>query len=105
MMHRDRDHAAGFAVGVLAGVAVGAGVALLFAPKSGAQLREGIGESLGTLRNAVADRLRELADRAGVELENLQADVERATAAVEHTAREVVEATAEQARQAARFRG
>ena len=64
--------AAGFAAGVVTGAIVGAGVALLLAPRSGAELREEVGESWKTLRDAVGRRYREIADRAGVELDNIQ---------------------------------
>jgi gas vesicle protein len=64
----DNDSGYGFTTGLLAGAAVGAGLALLFAPKSGANLRSDLGESVGSLRNAVRRHLREMADRAGVEI-------------------------------------
>ncbi len=41
---------AGFAAGALTGALVGAGLALLLAPKAGAELREELGESLTSLR-------------------------------------------------------
>ena len=42
--------------------------------------------------------VRDLADRAGVDLDNLQASVDRATEAAETTASEMVNSAAEQAR-------
>lgn len=98
MYQRERDAGAGFTMGLMAGAVVGAGVALLFAPKAGAELRENLGESMGTLRDAVARHVRDLADRAGVDLDNLQASVDRATEAAETTASEMINSAAEQAR-------
>jgi len=85
-------------MGLMAGAVVGAGVALLFAPKAGVELREDLGESMGTLREAVARHVRDLADRAGVDLDNLQASVDRATEAAETTASQMINSAAEQAR-------
>jgi gas vesicle protein len=90
----NRDTGAGFATGVVTGAMLGVGLALLFAPKAGSLLREDIGESVGSLRDALARRAREVADRAGVELDNLQERAEKAVAAVETSARDMVDATA-----------
>ena len=98
MYQRERDAGTGFTMGLMAGAVVGAGVALLFAPKAGVELREDLGESMGTLREAVARHVRDLADRAGVDLDNLQASVDRATEAAETTASQMINSAAEQAR-------
>lgn len=95
-MHR-ADHVSGpgFRSGILSGIligaAVGAALGLLIAPRSGTALRKDIGRSVGSLRDAVAGRYNDLAERAGVRLDNMQATIERATAAVEVTARQIVE--------------
>jgi gas vesicle protein len=78
---------AGFALGVVAGVVVGAGIALLFAPKPGRDLRHDLSESMGNLGRKVADRYREVTHRVGAELENVEAGVKRTVDAVESTAR------------------
>jgi gas vesicle protein len=91
MNSHDTDSGLGFTTGMIAGAAVGAGLALLFAPRAGAELRSGLGESMGSLRDAVTRHLREMADRAGVQLDNISAGVERATDALESSAREIVE--------------
>jgi len=96
--HREHDLNAGFTTGMLTGAMVGVGLALLFAPKAGSMLREDIGESVGTLREAIGRRYREIADRAGVELENFQDRVERAAQSVESSAREFVETAAQRVR-------
>lgn len=58
----------GFLLGALAGALVGAGVALLLAPKSGAQVRSDISSGINTARDAAARRYRELADKASEKL-------------------------------------
>ena len=72
----------GFAAGIITGALVGAGLALLFAPKAGTELRGDLNDSLGSLRDAVARRYRALADMAGVELENFEERVDRAAASI-----------------------
>lgn len=89
-MH-ERDRGAGFAMGVMAGVFVGAGVALLLAPKAGTELRGELGQSVGSVRDGLARRLRDLADRVGAELDNLNASVERATQAANDAAASAAE--------------
>ena len=98
MYQRERDAGTSFTMGLMAGAVVGAGVALLFAPKAGVDLRGDLGESMGSLREAVARHVRDLADRAGVDLDNLQASVDRATEAAETTANQMINSAAEQAR-------
>ena len=80
----------GFAVGALTGAMVGAGLALLFAPKAGAELREDLSESVTSLRGAVTRRYQELAARAGVEIENLEERVDAAAESIEVSARELL---------------
>ena len=99
MYHEHQDSNAGFAAGVITGALVGAGLALLLAPKSGAALRDELGESWTSLRDAVARRYRDLADRAGVELENFQERVDQTANAVEASAAKLVDAAAQEARQ------
>jgi gas vesicle protein len=91
MFDRDRESRAGFATGMLAGALVGASVALLLAPKAGSALRGEIG---------VNRRYRELAERAGVTVENLQDRVMRATDAFEAGAREMLRSAESASRQA-----
>jgi len=98
-MYPHQDNHAGFAAGVITGALVGAGLALLLAPKSGAALRDELGESWLSLRDAVARRYRDLAERAGVELENFQERVDQTANAVESNAVKLVEAAAQEARQ------
>ena len=70
-MARYNEESAGsglFLLGALAGALVGAGVALLLAPKSGQQIRGDISSGLNTARDAAARRYRELADKASQKL-------------------------------------
>jgi gas vesicle protein len=99
MYERHQDHNEGFAAGLITGVIVGAGLALLLAPKSGAALRDELGESWVSLRDAVGRRYRELAERAGVELDNLQERIDQTANAVESSANKLVDAAAREARQ------
>lgn len=93
-MYRDdeRESGAGFVVGVLSGAVIGAGLALLFAPKAGSALRSEIAESVDSLRDAITTRYEDLARRAGVEIENLHETVDTAAEAIESRARATVQA-------------
>jgi gas vesicle protein len=61
-MYREEPSGANFMLGILTGAFVGAAVALLFAPKSGTEMRAQLGE-----------QYRGLADRVGEQTENLRA--------------------------------
>ena|SRR5215203_5171970 len=67
-----------FLLGALAGALVGAGVALLMAPKTGAQMREDLNSGYNSARDAAARRYRDLADKAGSKFEQASATVEKA---------------------------
>jgi gas vesicle protein len=54
-----------FLLGALAGALVGAGVALLMAPKTGAQVRRELNSGFNSAKDAAARRYRDLADKAG----------------------------------------
>ena len=56
---------------------VGAGVALLMAPKSGAQTREELSAGYSSVREAAARRYRDLAERATVKLGELEQKVDQ----------------------------
>jgi gas vesicle protein len=53
-----------FLLGALAGALVGAGVALLMAPKSGRQVRQDLSQGFNTVKDTAARRYREVADKA-----------------------------------------
>lgn len=98
MSRYEHDNGAGFALGAITGAIVGAGMALLLAPKAGAELRSDLGESMTVMRDAVARRYRELAEQAGVQIENLEERVDAAAASFESGARGVLDSAAEKIR-------
>lgn len=105
MFNGEREStSAGFALGILVGAIAGAGLALLFAPKPGAELRGELGESISSMRDAAARRLRNLADQAGTGMADLHSTVGKMKDAVSGAARDVVAAAAEQVRPDARPR-
>jgi gas vesicle protein len=53
-----------FLLGAVAGALVGAGIALLMAPKSGAQVRQDLSTGYNSMRDAASRRYRDLADKA-----------------------------------------
>lgn len=96
MYKEDRQSGAGFAIGIVAGAVVGAGVALLLAPRTGAELRGTLNDSMTSMRDALSRRYRDLAERAGVELEDIEARVDRAAESIENGAREVLDSVSRQ---------
>jgi len=72
----------GFAVGVIFGAFLGAGIALLFAPERGDKTRRNIRHRLRTLRDEAGDQLERAGKRTGRELlrrrRRLEASLERA---------------------------
>ena len=83
---RDRyEHDRGrVAWAALTGAMVGAGVALLFAPRPGAEVRGGIRGSVESWQGAVGQRYRKLGERAAAAIEQVNGTAGRAVAAVEH---------------------
>jgi len=92
-MHENESSGSGmFLLGAVAGALVGAGVALLMAPKPGTEMRQDLNAGWGSLRDAAAKRYREMADRAGVKLENIEEKADQLADQLESSAREVVDA-------------
>lgn len=58
-----------FLLGAVAGALVGAGVALLMAPKAGTEVRRDLSEGYNSVRDAAQRRYRDLADRASAKVE------------------------------------
>ena len=58
-----------FLLGALAGALVGAGVALLMAPKTGAETRQELNSGYNSMRDAAARRYRDIAERATAKVE------------------------------------
>jgi gas vesicle protein len=82
--HEERRGGGGaLLAGLLIGAAIGAGLALLFAPKKGSELRDQIAESARKARESARDAYRQTAEKAG-------AVASRAVGEAERTFREVV---------------
>ena len=64
-----RDH--GFVLGLLAGTAVGAGLAMWFAPRSGAQLRRQLTDSARGLGDRFSERFEHATARVGDAVDDL----------------------------------
>ena len=62
-----------FLLGALAGALVGAGIALLMAPKPGADVRRDLSDGYSSVRDAAARRYREMAERATAKFEEASA--------------------------------
>jgi gas vesicle protein len=66
LQHEDRRHGhegRGFAIGLLTGTVVGAGLALWFAPRLAAELRERVTDSAKQLGQRVSDRYEQVSTR------------------------------------------
>jgi gas vesicle protein len=68
-----------FLFGIIVGAVAGAGIALLFAPKSGAELRSDLGNQMHSLKDSAAKRFRDMKDRANAGINDLQTAATRAT--------------------------
>lgn len=99
-MYREEGTGASFALGLFAGAVIGAGVALLFAPKTGNETRELLGqqyrgladrvtEATESLRQQARDRgqqiTSQLSDRISSATERLSSTGERATTTAANT--------------------
>ena len=80
-----------FLLGAVAGALVGASVALLMAPKPGVEMRSDLNASFNSLRDAAARRYREMADRAGVQIANLEEKADQLADQLESSAREALD--------------
>src|SRR6187397_2772834 len=76
-MYRDEGTGASFALGLFAGAVIGAGVALLFAPKTGNETREILGQQYRGLAdrvNEATETLREQARERGQQISSQLSD-------------------------------
>lgn len=64
-MYREDQSGASFVLGLLTGAFVGAGVALLFAPRSGAETRQQLGDQYRGLAERVGEQAQQWRDTAG----------------------------------------
>jgi gas vesicle protein len=95
-MYRDEPSGASFMLGILTGAAVGAAVALLFAPKSGTEIRAQLGEQYRGLADRVGEQTEslratasQLADQGRERIEELSGQLsDRASSAAERVASE-----------------
>lgn len=55
----------GFVGGLFTGAVIGAGIGLLFAPRKGAELRQGIADSATSAKKAVTNRYRRTSEAVG----------------------------------------
>jgi gas vesicle protein len=67
----EEDSGVGFMAGLFTGVAIGAGLGLLFAPRRGSEFRQGIADSAATASRAVKDTYRQASDAAGGTIEEI----------------------------------
>ena len=63
-MYREEGTGASFALGLFAGAVIGAGVALLFAPKTGTETRELLGQQYRGLADRVSEATETLRQQA-----------------------------------------
>lgn len=83
-MYRTEQSGASFALGVMAGAVIGAGVALLFAPKTGTEMRQQLGEQyrgladrVGETTSGLRESAQQLKERGRESLQRLAGQPER----------------------------
>ena len=75
----EREERSGaFLMGLLAGTVLGAGLGMLFAPRSGSELRSQISQSAGRLRSAAADTYSQASEKVSQFVERGREAYERA---------------------------
>ena len=84
MRYADEQPGNRLAWAAFTGAIVGAGVALLFAPKPGTALRSDISGSVESLHGAVSQRYQRLVDRGTALVERVNGTAGRAVAAIEY---------------------
>jgi len=101
---RHVDSTYGFAAGLLIGMACGGVLALLFAPKAGAQLRGDINDGVSSMRDAAGRRYRDLAEKASARVEQMKEKAQGVTQKAQGLAadaRDFVQSKVQQGRDAA----
>jgi gas vesicle protein len=63
-MYREDQSGASFVLGMMTGAFIGAGVALLFAPKTGTEMRQQLGEQYRGLAERVGEKTQHLRENA-----------------------------------------
>jgi gas vesicle protein len=82
--YRDQHERGRIAWAALTGAVVGAGLALCYAPRAGAELRGDMRTSAASMRDAVRERSRRIGQRATSAIECVHGTAGRAVAAMEH---------------------
>lgn len=93
LRYRDQPDRDRIAWAALTGAVVGASVALLYAPRAGADLRGEMRTSAASIRDAVRERSRQIGERATAAIEQVHGTAGRAVAAVDHGVRHYRAAT------------
>ena len=104
-MYDEHAHStsSGFITGLLAGMVCGGVLALLFAPKAGRELRGDLNQGMGSARDALGRRYREVAERASVAAERASAamgQVQQKAQGMAADARDFVQSKVHQGREA-----
>lgn len=87
--------AGGFVVGLLCGAALGAAVALMFAPKAGSELRQTLYESTGDMRKKAQDAYGQATETVNDYVAKGKTAVERGRQAFENTRASVADQSKE----------
>ena len=83
----EREEGGGsFLMGLLAGTVLGAGLGMLFAPKSGAELRSQLGEQAGRLRDMANDTYSQAGDKVSQMMDRGREAYDRARSSVSNMA-------------------
>ena len=76
------DGGGSFLMGLLAGTVLGAGLGMLFAPKTGSELRSQLGEQAGRLRSTAADGYSQASEKVSQIVDRGREAYERARSGV-----------------------
>ena len=101
---RQVDTSYGFAAGLLTGMVCGGVLALLFAPKAGAELRGDLNNGMCSMRDQFGRRYRDVADRASAGVEQMKEKAQGMTQkaqGIAADARDFVQSKMQQGRNAA----
>src|SRR5690242_18013235 len=83
----EREEGGGsFLMGLLAGTVLGAGLGMLFAPKSGAELRSQLGDQAGRLRDMANDTYSQASDKVSLMVDRGRDAYDRARSSVSNMA-------------------
>jgi gas vesicle protein len=81
--YEEESGGGGFLIGLLCGTALGAAVALMFAPKAGSELRQTLYESTGDIRKKAYDAYGQATEQVNTYVSKGKQAVERGREAVE----------------------